>query len=146
MYIVHCRVIIDNMCEFQHCSSHVDCNFDARLVSYTVKYRSTKKKTGKARLPTDSCLNNSKRPSLVKLHFDQSRVSKRSPMARVQTHPDPDTTSICCLRHRALLGSKSSRQVGRSISVHKNFALHLAIALHLVLAVLLAIAVMIRSS
>ena len=43
MYIVHCRVIVDNMCVFQHSSSHVDCNFDARLVSKTRKYRSTKK-------------------------------------------------------------------------------------------------------
>ena len=64
MCIVHCRVIVDNRCEFQHSSSHVDCNFDARLVSKTRKYRFTKE-TEKARLPTDSCLNNSKRPSLV---------------------------------------------------------------------------------
>ena len=64
MYIVHCRVIVDNKCEFQHSSSRVACNFDARLVSKTRKYRSTKK-LKKARLPTDSCTNNSKRPSLV---------------------------------------------------------------------------------
>ena len=43
MYIVHCRVIVDNMCEFQHSSSHVDRNFDARRGSKTRKYRSTKK-------------------------------------------------------------------------------------------------------
>ena len=43
MYTVHCRVSVDNICEFQHSSSHVDCNFDARLVSKTRKYRSTKK-------------------------------------------------------------------------------------------------------
>ena len=43
MCIVHCRVIVDNKCEFQESSSHVDCNFDARLVSKTRKYRSTKK-------------------------------------------------------------------------------------------------------
>ena len=24
MHIVHCRVIVDNECEFQHSSSHVD--------------------------------------------------------------------------------------------------------------------------
>ena len=29
----HCRVIVDNTCEFQHSSSHVDCTFNARLVS-----------------------------------------------------------------------------------------------------------------
>ena len=39
MYIVHCRVIADNMCEFQHSSSHVNCHFDARLVSNTRKGR-----------------------------------------------------------------------------------------------------------
>ena len=33
VYTVHCRVIVDNKCEFQHSSSHGDCNFDARLVS-----------------------------------------------------------------------------------------------------------------
>ena len=38
---VHCRIIVDNKCEFQHSSSHGDCNFDARLVSKTRKYRST---------------------------------------------------------------------------------------------------------
>ena len=43
MYIVHCRVIVDNRCEFQHSSSHVDCNFDARLVCKTQRYCSTKK-------------------------------------------------------------------------------------------------------
>ena len=43
MYIVHCRVIVDNKCEFQQSSSPVDCNLDARLVSKTLKYRSTKK-------------------------------------------------------------------------------------------------------
>ena len=64
MYIVHCRVIVDNKCEFQHSSSRVACNFDARLESKTRKYRSTMN-TEKARLPTDSCTNNSKRPSLV---------------------------------------------------------------------------------
>ena len=40
---LHCRVIVNNKCEFQHSSSHMDCNFDARLVSKTRKYRSTKK-------------------------------------------------------------------------------------------------------
>ena len=61
---MHCPVIVDNMCEFQHSSSHVDCNFDARLASKTRKERWTEK-TQQARLPTDSCLNNTKRPSLV---------------------------------------------------------------------------------
>ena len=64
MYIVHHRVIVDNMCEFQHSSSHVDCNFDAGLFSKTRKYRSTKK------LRKHFCQqilvsNNSKRPSMV---------------------------------------------------------------------------------
>ena len=40
MYIVHCRVIVDNICGVQHSSSRVDCNYDARLVSNTWKYRS----------------------------------------------------------------------------------------------------------
>ena len=43
MDIVHCRVIVDNRSEFYHSSAHVDCNFDARLVSETRKYHSTKK-------------------------------------------------------------------------------------------------------
>ena len=41
MYTVHCPVIVDNKCEFQHSSSHGDCNFDARLVSKTRKYQQT---------------------------------------------------------------------------------------------------------
>ena len=32
---MHCRVIADNKCEFQHSSSHGGCNVDARLVSKT---------------------------------------------------------------------------------------------------------------
>ena len=32
MDIVHCRVIVDNKCEFQHSSSCVICTVDARLV------------------------------------------------------------------------------------------------------------------
>ena len=35
--------VVDNRCEFQHSSFHVDCSFDAKLVSKTWKYRSTKK-------------------------------------------------------------------------------------------------------
>ena len=38
MYSVHCRVIVDNRCEFKQSSSQGDCNFDARLVSKTRKY------------------------------------------------------------------------------------------------------------
>ena len=37
MFSVHCRVIVENMCGFQHASSHDDCTFDARLVSKTRK-------------------------------------------------------------------------------------------------------------
>ena len=32
MYIIHCRVIVDNRSEFCHFSSHVDCTFNAGLV------------------------------------------------------------------------------------------------------------------
>ena len=32
---VQCRVIVDNMCESQHSSSHGKCAFDARLGSQT---------------------------------------------------------------------------------------------------------------
>ena len=56
-----CRVMVDNMCEYQHLSSHVDCNFDADQ-NAEVPFN---KETKKARLPTDSCLNEPKRPSLV---------------------------------------------------------------------------------
>ena len=65
----------DNICEFQHSSSHVDCNFDARLVSKNAEV-SFNKETEKARLPTDSGLNNSKRPSLSTASR-QSRVWRR---------------------------------------------------------------------
>ena len=41
MYIVHCRVIVDNECEFQHSSSNGDCNCDERLVSKTRKNQQT---------------------------------------------------------------------------------------------------------
>ena len=41
MYIVQCRVIVDNRCEFQHSSSHGDCNFDARQVRKTRKDQRT---------------------------------------------------------------------------------------------------------
>ena len=54
-----CRVIVANKCEFLHSSSRADCNFDARRVSKTRKYRSTKK------LREHVCNNNSKRPSLI---------------------------------------------------------------------------------
>ena len=104
MYIVHCRVIVDNMCEFKHSSSHVDCNFDARLVSKTRKYRSTKK------LRKHVCqlilVKQFKASKLGQLQLDQSEVSKRSPTARVQSQPGPDTTSICSLRHHAFMGIK----------------------------------------
>ena len=43
MYTVLCRVIVDNKCEFQHSSSHGDCNFDAR--SLRAKRGSTNKIT-----------------------------------------------------------------------------------------------------
>ena len=33
MYIMHCHVIADNKSEFCHSSSHVDCIFNAGLVS-----------------------------------------------------------------------------------------------------------------
>ena len=41
MCTVQRRVIVDNKCEFQHSSSHSDCNSDARLVSKTRKYQQT---------------------------------------------------------------------------------------------------------
>ena len=41
MYTVQCRVIVDNKCEFQHASSHGDCNFDTSLVSKTRKDQQT---------------------------------------------------------------------------------------------------------
>ena len=73
--IVQCRVIVDNKCEFQHSSSHGDCNFDARPVSKPEKDQQTfvseissgwlsftSCKVWDARnsssLPTDSCLTN----------------------------------------------------------------------------------------
>ena len=80
------------------------------------------KETKEASLPTDSCLNNKfKASKLGQLHLDQSRVSKRSPMACVQSQPGPHTTGICSLCHRAFMGSfKSSRPVRRQ-SVFTKF-------------------------
>ena len=40
-YAVECRVIVDNNCEFQHSSSHGDCNFDARLARNTRTHQQT---------------------------------------------------------------------------------------------------------
>ena len=58
---------------------------------------------------------------LGQLHLDQSMVSKRSPMARVQSQPGLDTTCICFLCHRAFMGCfKNSRQV-RHQSVFTKF-------------------------
>ena len=37
MYIVQCRAIVDNKCEFQLSSSLDDCTFPARLVNKTQK-------------------------------------------------------------------------------------------------------------
>ena len=52
MYSVHCRVIVDSKSEFYH-SSHVDCTFNARLVSTSGRTH----KSEKARLLTVSCPN-----------------------------------------------------------------------------------------
>ena len=41
MYTVHCSVIVDNKCEFQHSSSQGGCNCDARLVGKTRKNQRT---------------------------------------------------------------------------------------------------------
>ena len=91
--------------KFQHSSSHVDCNFDARLVSKKRKRRYSTKKLRK-----HVC-----QLILVQtVQSVQSRLSKRSPMAREQSQPGPDTTGICALCHRAFMDScKSSRQVRR---------------------------------
>ena len=52
-----CRVVVDNKCEFQHSSSHGDCNFDARLVSKTRTDQQTIVSEFSSRWPsfTDSC-------------------------------------------------------------------------------------------
>ena len=48
-------------------------------------------------------------------------VSKRSPMARVQSQPGPDTTGICSLCHLAFMGSFESSSRVRRQSVFTNF-------------------------
>ena len=59
--------------------------------------RKDPQKSKKTRLPTDPCLNN----SMYKHHLVLKKAS----------------AALC--HHRAFIGSKSSRQVGRSVSVHK---------------------------
>ena len=105
MHIVHCRVIVDNMCEFQHSSSHVDCNFDARLLNKTRKYHSTKK------LRKHGCklilvLNNSTRPSLVNCISTnpECRSDHRWPVCKHSLILLKK--SICSLCHRAFMGSE----------------------------------------
>ena len=127
MHIVHCRVIVDNMCEFQHSSSHVDCNFDARLLSKTRKYHSTKK------LRKHGCqlilvLNNSTRPSLVNCISTnpECRSDHRWPVCKHSLVLIPQVSALSVIaRSWALKFSPSGAVNQRS----QNFALHLAIAL-----------------
>ena len=113
MYIVHCRVIVDNKCEFQHSSSHVDCNFDARLVSKTRKYRSTKF-LRKHVCQLISCLNNSKRPSLVncistnpECRSDHRRLVYNHSLLLI-----PLVSALC--HHRAFMSSEVLAKFGVS--------------------------------
>ena len=79
MYSVHGRVTVVNMYEYQRSSSRADCTFWCKIREPNAEVPFTKE-TEKARLPTDSCLFNSKLAwTLRQLHLDLSRVSKRSP-------------------------------------------------------------------
>ena len=142
MYIVHCRVIVDNRCEFQHSSSHVHCNFDARLVSKTRKYRSTKK------LRKHVC-----QLILVQtIQSVQAWSTASRPIQRVEAITDgyhslvliPQVSALSVIARSWALKFSPTPNLASVSS--QNFALHIAVALHLALALLLAIAVMISSS
>ena len=144
MYIVHCRVIVDNMCEFQHSSSHVDCNLDARTLEQNAEV-SFNKETKKARLPTDSCLNNSERPSSVNC-ISTSPECRSDHRWLVHNHSLVLIPQVSALSVIARSLTPKFSPSGAISLCSQNFALHVAIALHLALALLLAIAVMIHSS
>ena len=91
------------------------------------------KETKEARLPTDSRLNQFKTSKLGQPHRDQSRVSKRSPMARAQSQPGPEKASALSAIARSWTPSQVLAKFGVSLC-SQNFALHVAIALHLALA------------
>ena len=124
MYIVHCRVIVDNKCEFQHSSSHVNCTFDARTREQNAEIPFNKE-TENARLPNGSCLNNSKRPCLVncistnpECRNDHHRLVYNRSLVMI-----PQITVLC---HRAFnCSSKNLAEVG-VILCSQNFALNLA--------------------
>ena len=125
--------IVDNMCEFQHSASHVDCNFDARLVSKTRKYRSTKQ------LRKHVCQqilvsNNSKRPSLVNCISTnpECRSDYRWPVYK-------HSLVVSALSVIARLWALKFSPSGAVSQCSQIFALHLVIALHLAIALLLAI-------
>ena len=116
---MRCHVIVDNRCEFEHSSSHVDCNFDARLVSKSRKYCSTKK----LRKHVCQLILVTTKPSV------QSWLTASRPIQSVEAITIGSCAitawswyhSICSLCHRAFMGSlKISRQTQPwRLSVHK---------------------------
>ena len=104
------------------------------------------KETEKARLPTDSCLNNSNRPSLVNC-ISTSPECRSDHRRLVSNHSLDLKKRLLSLSSSRIYGLQKNSPASNLASVSsQNFAIHLANALHLALALLLAIAVMIRSS
>ena len=113
----HCR----QQCEFQHSSPHADCNFDARHVSKNSEVLFNKE-TEKARLPTDSCLNNSKRPSLVncistnpECRSDHQRLVCNHSLVLI---PRVSALSVISLKVLAKFGVSQCSQKFRAASCH----------------------------
>ena len=95
----HCR---QQKCGFQHSSSQVDCNFDARLLSKTRKERWTEK------LSKHVC-------SLVLV----KQLTVLTRQALVQTQPGPEKASALSVIILHLWGLYKLLQSLASVSVHK---------------------------
>ena len=114
---MHGRAIVDNMCEFQRSYSRADCTFLCKIRESNAEVPFNKE-TEKARLPTNSCLYNSKRPSLVSCILT-------APECRSGHHDSGTITawsrqSVCSLSSSRVSGLlKVIRQVGRSVSLHE---------------------------
>ena len=141
---MHGRVIVHNMYEFQHSSSRAECTFfDAKTREKNAEVPFNKE-TEKARLPTDSCLYNSKRPSLVNCILT-------IPECRSDHHGSCTITAwsckrVCSLCHpRASLGSQSCSPSSAISQSSRHFVLLVALAF-LLIALALLIAVLVRSS
>ena len=100
MYSVHCRVIVDNKCEFQHSSSRVDCTVWCKTREPNVEEK----------------LEEFNKHVCQRILIKQFTVSTRQTLVQIQ--PGPEKTSALC-HHRAFMGWKLSPTL-KSVNVDKN--------------------------